>query len=464
MFTLNPKISIQRAKLSIKYPYYTSHLLALNFFPDSSVRTLSIDRAGNVAYNNDHVEKRQPADLRFIILHELEHMLRKHHARFDAIFPTGFADRDLLIWQLASDFEINSYLSTYETPPDDACLPSDMQLPKNKTAEWYFNAIRQSLEKDEPPPKPGGGGESNKGSDSQGAGTGDKENKSDNQKKPQDGKGQPDGKDNPENAKNDDPQKSDKPPQQEYQHEIQSDRPQLQKHMQDLQMRSVATKESCAVYGEGMSVPEADAMAEATIMMMKQAGALHAGLTALLNSISQAPRINWRRELRAAMKKYASSAAGDFDYSYARLSRRHSDENIIFSGTVGVEINVVAILDTSASISDLFINTGLEHVHRIAKTIGGKVHVISCDTEAAYHGFISCVKSEHRMFSRGGTDLRNAIALAKKYRPTIAVLMTDGYSPFDEHRPSFPIIMLQTPDATDEVPAYFKKIKMEVDD
>lgn len=105
-----PEAALQIAvtKLVKDHPYYSSLLLALPLI--ATERIPSFATCGSaIYYNRDFVSDSSISDLIFILIHELEHIVRSHAER------QGYRVR--LIWNIATDYGINQDLIDYGLKP-----------------------------------------------------------------------------------------------------------------------------------------------------------------------------------------------------------------------------------------------------------------------------------------------------------------------------------------------------------
>jgi predicted metal-dependent peptidase len=89
--------------------------------------------------------------------------------------------------------------------------------------------------------------------------------------------------------------------------------------------------------------------------------------------------------------------------------------------------------------SDLELGSALLEVAAITRAVGGRgdlVSVVSCDA-AAHRVGPMCRGEGIPLLGGGGTDLRAGFttALRARPRPDVVVALTDGQTPWPEHRP-----------------------------
>jgi hypothetical protein len=132
--------ALQRAYST--HPYYASALGRLRIVADKSVPTMATSADWVTHYNPETVRGWTVAETSAVIVHELEHLLRRHEERC--------GDRDHKGWNIAGDAEINQRLANL---PDGAVYPETLGMPRGQTAEVYYAATGGGRM---PKPKPGG--------------------------------------------------------------------------------------------------------------------------------------------------------------------------------------------------------------------------------------------------------------------------------------------------------------------
>ncbi len=153
------------------------------------------------------------------------------------------------------------------------------------------------------------------------------------------------------------------------------------------------------------------------------------------------PKVDWRRELAAAIRHAVADVAGASDYSYRRPSRRQGqvgNGKVVLPSLRRPVPSVAVVVDTSGSISDQMLAQALAEISGILKGLGQRegVHVLAVD---------SAVQSCRRLFrpeqvelaGGGGTDMCVGLAAAEKLRPQpqVTVVVTDGLTPWPSRPP-----------------------------
>jgi len=152
------------------------------------------------------------------------------------------------------------------------------------------------------------------------------------------------------------------------------------------------------------------------------------------------PKVDWRKALAAAVRSGVANVAGCVDYSYMRPSRRASVAgNVILPALRKPLPTVAVVVDTSASMSERLLGEVVPEVEGILRGVGighGRVHFLACDTEVHEVQRVTSAR-QVQLFGEGGTDMRAGIdsALDLRPRPSVIVVLTDGYTPWPADGP-----------------------------
>jgi predicted metal-dependent peptidase len=151
-------------------------------------------------------------------------------------------------------------------------------------------------------------------------------------------------------------------------------------------------------------------------------------------------RTDWRRVLAAQVQTGIARVSGMVDYSYRRPSRRSESTPSVIMPTLERPVPEVAIVcDTSGSMTGDLLAQVLAEVESLLQRVGLRgtnVRVLSCDTQ------VHTVKrvgraSQVELLGGGGTDMGEGItqALTLRPRPSIVVVLTDGFTPWPVEAP-----------------------------
>ena len=151
-------------------------------------------------------------------------------------------------------------------------------------------------------------------------------------------------------------------------------------------------------------------------------------------------RVDWRRVLAAEVQAGVVRVAGMVDYSYRRPSRRsESTPSVIMPTLVRPIPDVAIVCDTSGSMTGDLLGRVLAEVEGLLQRVGLRgtnVRVLTCDAEVHSVKRVSRA-SQIELLGGGGTDMGTGItqALALRPRPSIVVVLTDGFTPWPSEAP-----------------------------
>ena len=177
------------------------------------------------------------------------------------------------------------------------------------------------------------------------------------------------------------------------------------------------------------------------------------------------PRIDWRKELAAAVRHAVADVTGAVDYSYRKPSRRQGqvgNGKVILPSLRRPVPSVAVVVDTSGSIDDAMLSQALAEISGILKSLGQRegVHVLSVDAQV--HACRKVFRTgQVQLTGGGGTDMGEGIEAATKLRPRpqVCVVITDGYTPWPDTPPrGMKVIVALTGDGN--TPEWAKTIKI----
>jgi predicted metal-dependent peptidase len=151
-------------------------------------------------------------------------------------------------------------------------------------------------------------------------------------------------------------------------------------------------------------------------------------------------KVDWRKVLAAEIRSAVAAVTGQVDYSYRRPSRRaHLTPDVIIPRLERPVPDVVIVLDTSGSMHDGLLARALAEVEGVlsrAGLRGQRVRVLAVDTDV--HAISRVSKATQVVLGGGGgTDMGSGIeaAAALRPRPSIVIVLTDGFTPWPELPP-----------------------------
>ncbi len=157
------------------------------------------------------------------------------------------------------------------------------------------------------------------------------------------------------------------------------------------------------------------------------------------------PIVDWRRELRAAVSRGLSQAAGRADYSWSRPPRRRVPGYTTPGMAAPEPPRVAVVVDTSGSMSPDDLAQCIADIAALTRSVAGSaggtpVSVIPCDVKV---GPVSLVRGradvrDLQLTGGGGTDMGVGLTAASELSPTpdVIVTLTDGYTPWPPDPPA----------------------------
>ncbi len=385
-------LRLARAFCAEKLPWFAPALYQARIILTEQIPVAAIDINYNVYFNPEPIriisqsssnKQESMAQIGFIWIHEISHVLRQHADRCQDI------KGDKYLWNIAADFEINdSQWKGLQMPQKfQGLLPQKFLLPMGKLAEFYYHKIlkdKDALSKLEQ------------------LGLSDWNEGSGVHKKTEvwEQGGQSDDKNN----------------QRQKLHPIDI----------ELTRKAVAQK-----------------MYENRHLIGNMPGSWGLWIEKVLQSKTDWRKI-LRHRLSLALSKGIGLKV---DYSFTRPSRRQAIYSPIvtpsFSGSLGGRFAIV--VDTSGSMSGQWLEQAIGEVYKILDDFKLPITVIPCDA-IAYEPILLKKPSDRfkvrQLQGGGGTDMTVGIQVALKLKPqpdTILVL-TDGYTPYPNTTFQLPVI------------------------
>ena len=355
-------------------PYYRVAAMAMTPVAKEDVKTMAVDRWWRIYYNPSLEGRWTPEEGAAVVIHELEHLLRDHAGRAKG--------RDPELWNVAADLEINDDLRKEGLPlPKSVLLPKKYGLPPGLLAEEYY-ALLEASPKLAASLLAQAGGEGAKpleGRDGSGAGgtPGSWEEAA------------------PGNEKG------------------QGEVPGVGEAQAQVLRRQVAQE----------------------IRAAKSRGEVPERLRRWADGILE-PQVDWRQELRAAIRRGVELARGKADYSYARRGRQAPP--FILPGLVGYAPRVAVVVDTSGSMAGHDLGQALGELREILRTVPRRRGLPVLAVDAAVHKVKEVFRLEDvELEGGGGTDMGVGLkaALALRPRPQVVVVLTDGHTPWPDRPP-----------------------------
>jgi len=148
------------------------------------------------------------------------------------------------------------------------------------------------------------------------------------------------------------------------------------------------------------------------------------------------PRVDWRRELRSAVRATLGQAAGAEDYTYRKPHRRSTAVGAVLPSLTRPVPRVAVVVDTSGSMGSDELGRARAEIDGVLRSVGMPIEVVTVDAEV--HGKRTVrTRKQVELRGGGGTDMRvgfDAVA-ASRPLPDVLVFLTDGMTPWPDAAP-----------------------------
>lgn len=416
--TQRDHLAVWTADALERMPYMAPILLRLNVFDAPGLGTMAVDDSMRCYIDFAHAIKRGKQWSSDGLLHECGHVWNLHSDRAEQAGVDRRDRQQARDWNTSGDMSINDdlleagcvSLGTGEDPQ-----PSMIGQPNHLTTEHYFSVIRNARARAAQQQQ---NGQSSSGQQAPGSQPGDSGESGDDSGIPQfSGCGSASGgQDAPCELPTDGGQFGGQ------------GKGQSKLDVEVAVLAAAAEMVECASKGRGL-VPA---------HMLQQA-------TTLLSP----PEADWRKVLSSAVRRAKATAGKNFT-TYRKRSRRRHDvrvggSRVIFPGTYAKKLRVLTVRDTSGSMSADDLNRVGSEVVGISKSLGIKgKDLLVMDVDAVAYDAVpyAGVATLNEIHGRGGTDMRIGIDKAAQMddQPDVVVVLTDGDTPWPEHKTPFPLV------------------------
>ena len=457
-----------RRRACKRWPYGCHAILSLVPIETQRVGTMSVDKHWRLYFNLGNLESLSADEAAATILHEVSHLLLKHHKRAER-FASPQNRASWKCWNYAADFAVNSNLIAEGIQiGDDWALPAQAGLENDLTAEQYYRLLEE-LEREQPTQRGKGatvGATQPTASSQQQSSDGDQGDGDQGDGDQGDGD-QGDG-DQGDDGQGDDGQGEEGQPSEPG--GCQADRDDEGEvgkggggSCADGRQRPWELGSPAESGVEGIKPHEADMLIRevAEKIAEKAQGKGRGGMRGWANDVL-CPRVDPKTKLLRAVRKAVEFASGAGDYSYRRPNRRNPRPDMVLPSSVQPIPRVTVIVDTSGSMDqrDLGLPLGL-----IGKVLNGfrirdGLRVICGDESVGSVGRVFS-PMQVELAGGGGTDMRPLIeeAAQAKPQPGVIVVCTDGYTPWPSEPVGVPVVACITHEgAMDAVPKWMDAV------
>jgi predicted metal-dependent peptidase len=433
MLLLPDKLQAARLRLATERPYMSAALYNLVPVERPGLGTLAVDKWWRLYYDPEAVATWDVIHLAGVLYHEIAHLLRAHHERFEHAEKTTA--------NVSTDIEINDDIRDEGVQlPEGALYPEAFNLPAGLLAEEYYAKLTQGQQSQH-------GQQGQQGQQSQQGGNSAAQGSRKRQRRTRSSAAQG----------GDKHQQDDSAPTGEGSADGQQGQNAAAKA--DGNGKPAPTCGRCGSCAHGhqepweLGSPESSGVpgvseAEAEVIrrqvaheivriaaQSKERGSVPAHWRRWAEEKLR-PKVDWRRQLRSAVRAALATVAGAADYSYRKLPRRRLP-GIVTPGLVQPVPEVAIVVDTSGSMGDNLLAQALAEMHGVLRTVGiAGATVLAVD--AAVHTAQRVFDPRQvKLVGGGGTDMRVGIDAALKLRPRphVIIVLTDGYTPWPSSPP-----------------------------
>lgn len=177
------------------------------------------------------------------------------------------------------------------------------------------------------------------------------------------------------------------------------------------------------------------------------------------------PEVNWRARVGSLIRKGLTEATGRVDFSYRRPSRRSAAfDGIIMPSMVRPVPDPVVVIDTSGSVTRPVLTRLITEIGEVIDKVSGprrRLRAICCDIVAQPVQQVRRA-ADIQLTGGGGTDMRAGLKAAAELRPPadLIIVMTDGQTPWPDHRPSSATVVVCLIGDEGSAPAWATQVRI----
>lgn len=424
-------------------PYLRVHFMSLIPVPSDKLPTMAVDEHGRCYYNPAVFDKWTMEEAAGVVLHEDLHIVLDHVKRFKNYVGENHNPMMLYIWNLAVDCVVNQILEGANVPlPEDRVTIESLKLPKNLTAEEYYDLLMQKVDKavKEGRVKPTGSGDGNgEGIPVPIPGQKPGDAPEDMPEAPQWGGSGADGE------------------KREWEHGA---------------PHKDAGGKPCDKDGnpapEGMSKADKDLLQRAAAEDIKKHESSAPGNQSYLQKFADQvlePKVDPAREIQAKVKYAAACTHGHGNYTWQKLNRRVPPGAMRLPCNIQPVPQFTLIADTSGSM-------GAEDRGLSLGVVGNILRSYPAQSVTVLAGDVSCKEvskvfrpEQVQLVGGGGTDMGALVleAVKVKPKPDVIIVCTDGETPWPEAPVNAHVVACLTrrPSYCSEPPAWIQTIYLE---
>ena len=449
------------------WPFASHAILSMVPTPRPGLGTLAVDQHWRLYYDESALQRMTADQAAGVILHELDHLLKRHHKRAKSLVGEGQWEA----WNYATDAAINGDLKAQDIPlPEGVVYPERLGLPDGLSAEEYFRKLTEQKE------QPDEDNESNESEDesqdlpSEQTGDSDDSNDEtgDNQGDSQDAEGEdsePGGGTGDQGSSNPGHEGTAEPTAgstDRLEHPCGAD-----EASGPVEPQPVGASGSCSDGRQrpwelgppdddnpGLEEADQDQLVHVTAknVLEREHGDESASHRLWAKDILNPP-IDPAAKLLNLVRRYCDLTFGIGERSYRRPSRRNSNPRMALPSNVAPLPRITVIVDTSGSMDARDLGLSLGMIRKVLSSfrIRDGIKVVTGDTQGQTKQLCLSDPTRIELTGGGGTNMARIVAevLETRPQPQMILICTDGHTPWPKDDPGLPVVAcLTNPRAT----------------
>jgi predicted metal-dependent peptidase len=395
MATLSPREKLAAAIMRVveppvaMAPYFNAVLRGLVRREAPGLSTIGVTKDGVMLWDPAFVERTDMVELASVLVHEVMHVVLKHHDRSAAlgIVAASTADQaaDAYIANIAMDCAINTELGKGVKLPAGACMPENFDMPPNKTFEEYYALLqkqRQEQQQEQQKNQSSGGSSEGTPDGTPGAARGWCGSCAGHPVpgEPEGGGASPDGRSEADMER--------------YRKQVAQD-----------------------------------------IQGVKDRGTVPAALNRWADAFLKPAKIDWRTKLARIVRGTLAYKAGQSDFTWSRISRRQAGVGFgvgrpVIPAMHAPKPSAAVGVDTSGSMSPKDLSMALSEIQGVLAAVGSGVTVLTCDAVVHEVKDVSTAQEAAALLKGGGGTSMTPIfdeLEKRREKPSVTIIVTDGH-------------------------------------
>lgn len=404
------------------WPFASHAILSIVPTPRLGLGTLAVDQHWRLYYDESALQRMSTEQAAGVILHELDHLLKRHHKRGKTLVGEGQWEA----WNYATDAAINGDLKAQDIPlPEDVVYPERLGLPDGLCAEEYFRRLTEQQPESQ-------------------------DNESDDESQDS-SDGQPETGDNDDKQAGDESNDNTDDSQDADGEDEASVEPQPEGSSGSCSDGRQRPWELGAPDDDNPGLDEADQEqlihVTAKNVLEREHGEETASHRRWAKDILNPP-IDPAAKLLNLVRRYCDLTFGIGERSYRRPSRRNGNPRMVLPSNVAPLPRITVIVDTSGSMDEQDLGLSLGLIRKVLNSfrIRDGIKVITGDAKGQTKQLCLSDPKRIELTGGGGTNMARIVAevLQTKPQPQMILICTDGKTPWPKDNPGLPIVACLT--------------------